>query len=338
MKPFKVWKRRLSVRDLKDKFKRPMFRNMDVLAESDVMFLYKNIQTKLDNFVKVQKDVNRLGTIGNIDDIKGIISSFDQNLENKKKNGEENEEEDIYSDKKSSIQEEEMEEEMEGEGEMEEEEDEYEHEQWEEPAEEVYKPKIKKKKKKKKKNKGKSKENNQSNIPDNSNYKTMEYDPNLEKIYGVKTNNFMNKYAPYMSSTQKVKAQPPGSSNNINYQEEVRPRGYNTFSHKSKTYENVAQHMPPQEESDFDEEYEQDSMEEEEYDDSQQDMESINDSDVSDISNPYNINMKNVRLSRQATLSDEETSIQGRNKGRNGNPNLKESDLGAYYSSIAQGN
>ena len=321
IKAFKVWKRRLSVRNLKEKYKRPMFKNMDMLAESDVMFLYKNIQNKLDNFMKVQKDVNRLGTIGNIDDIKGIITSFDQNISKKQDDKE------IYSKENSEIKEEEGEGEDEiSDQEMEEapEEDEYE----EEYQEIQEKPKKKKKKKK-------SKENTESNLPQNSNFNTMDYDKNLDRIYGVKVNNFVNKYTPFMASTQKASNYHPPSSNNIEYEERVRDRGYNTFSHKSKTQEHVEQFTQQDAFDPNESDYE--DGESQEYEGSE-DMESINDSDVSDISNPYNINMKNVQMSNEGSVSGDETSIQEHRKEKVNGKHLKESDLGAYYSSIAQGN
>ena len=340
LKPFKVWKRRLSLRNLKEKYKRPMFQNMDALAQSDVMFLYKNIQNKLDNFMKVQKDVNRLGTIGNIDDIKGIITSFDQN----KGSGEQNDQDEIYSEKNGSIQEEDEEDnQIEIVGENEEYEEE---EQEEEMEEEVYeKPKIKKKKKgkKKKKKTKKNKENNQINIPVDSNFNTIDYDPNLEKIYGVKTSSFVNKYTPYMDQSKKPKNYPqPSSTNEIQYNPEaVRQRGYQTFSHKSKTYEHMEQEIPQEphfNNSDYEDEYEEDSVEHDYEENSQEDIESINDSDVSDVSNPYNINMKNMKMSHKESDSEDETSIQGRNKRRGNSNDLKENDLGAYYSNIAKGN
>ena len=356
IKPFKVWKRRLSVRNLKEKYKRPMFKNMDMLAESDVMFLYKNIQNKLENFMKVQKDVNRLGTIGNIDDIKGIITSFDQNISKNKENDDDVKKDEIYSGENSEIKEEneefdekeeneefdEIEENDQNSQEYEDENVKYEEEEKEEYNEESDnnyheekpKPKPKKKKKKKKKVK-KSKENKQSNLPENSNFNTLNYDRNLDRIYGVKSNSFVNKYTPYMASTQKASEYRSPSSNNINYQQDqVRNRGYQTFSHKIKTQQTAEPDFPEETFDPNGSEYQEES---DEYEgESDEDMESINDSDVSDVSNPYNMNMKNIQMLDDESGSEEETSI--KRKKREKERELKDSELGAYYSSIAQGN
>ena len=357
LRPFKVWKRRLSVRSLKEKYKRPMFKNMDALAQSDVMFLYRNIQNKLDNFVKVQKDVNRLGTIGNLDNIKDIITSFDQNA----KGPEKKPSAEIYSDKKSSIEEEEEEEELPEEEQVrdnhrqvmeDEEDDDYEEEQV------MYKPTKKKVKKRKKKKVRNSKEKTQTNMPENQNYNTLEYNPNLEKVYGVKTSSFVNKYTPYMSSTQQTREYRPSASTREAPDHTPRQRGYKTFSYKNQHYQPPQEHMQSEEEleeeeeevleeegynvSDYEDEgegqYEEESGDHEYEGESQEDMESINDSDASDVSNPYNIDMRNVKMNTRSNISDEEGHGYQRNKQKRNSANLQESDLGAYYSSIAKGN
>lgn len=341
LRPFKVWKRRLSVRDLKEKYKRPMFKNMDMLAESDVMFLYKNIQNKLDNFLKVQKDVNRLSTIGNIDDIKNIITSFDQNTEKGKAK---NEDSQIYSDQKSVIEEEDEAEEEEAEETEQNGEEQY-SEQEEEEEEEEYRPvkKSKRKKKSKKKKVKRNKENDQVNVTDESPYNTIDYDPNLERVYGVKKNNFISKYAPYIGA-QKSKSKPvPSSTEKINYvPEDVRRRGYNTFSHKHQTYDNLGENEPDEafdpNQSDYEDEVYEHSEDHEYEENSQEQMESINDSDASDVSNPYNIDVGNMKMSNQRNMSDEETSIYDEEKPKRYPQPGKDTNLGAYYSGAYQNN
>ena len=77
-KLFRVWGRRLSLRDLKEDDKREFFKNLQNNSKSDVLFLYKNIQNKLETFMKMQGDVGKLGNVNTADQIKDIIASFDQ--------------------------------------------------------------------------------------------------------------------------------------------------------------------------------------------------------------------------------------------------------------------
>lgn len=261
-----------------------MFKNLDRLAQSDIMFLYKNVQEKLENFMKMQKDIGKLGSLGAIDDIKNMINIMGDNPESPAENGAkaikadpaleknttENEPEatDSTQEQQRGLQpQKEMPEDDRAPGESEEgeyeDEDEYdEDEEYEEEEEEVI---------------AREKRNRRTqHSHGNVSQDTHPFDHNIDRLYGIKKNEFVNKFMPVM------KARNRGSV--VQSETQVRDKRKNkTFSYKATSQEIEFMKREKAKE----EEYEDYSEEYEEYDEEDEELESINDSDNSHRSGPY---------------------------------------------------
>lgn len=280
-KAVKIWSRRLSVRNLKEAKKRPMFKNIDRLAQSDIMFLYKNVQEKLENFMKMQKDIGKLGSLGAIDDIKNMINMMGDQPETPVENGAKaikadptleqnptaNEPEATDTTQEQQRAQQEMPEVDRAPGESEEgeyeDEDEYdEDEEYEEEEEEG----IAREKR------NRMTQHSHGNVSQD----THPFDHNIERLYGIKKNEFVNKFMPVM------KARNRGSV--VQSETQVRDKRKNkTFSYKatSQEMEFLKREKAKEEEE---EEYSEDYGE---YDEEDEELESINDSDNSEESGPY---------------------------------------------------
>jgi hypothetical protein len=292
-KPIKVWRRRLSVRPLKEKKLRPMFKKMNEVAKSDLMYLFKNMQDKIDNFMKVQNDLKKLGTQGAIDDIKNVIASMDGGAELMNNIAKVNKE--IKPQPPVSITETATEH--------------YDTEYITNSNTITIKEKAKNKKKKKvnRGSKRSSIDENYSSMSShqypqqyNSNYTENSYDKNLEKVYGIKKNQIFNKFTPMNTGDDFTK---------VDYSRKKQP-SYNEIYDKKNFYSKGSDHLTRsktvnqknydsyyQQEKELDNHYEDEN---EEYED--EDVESINESDDSDVSNPYNV--KNGQQNEKQNMSE----------------------------------
>lgn len=286
----KIWSRRLSVRNLKEAKKRPMFRNIDRLAQSDIMFLYKNIQEKLENFMKMQKDIGKLGNLGTIDDIKNMITMMDDKPEAKLANGakpnpmkvensDEVDETQIAERPTLPKQESRQDNRAPGESEEEEYEDEDEYDEDEEYEDEEITSQVRRNR--------------------NESQDTNPIDPSIQKLYGIKKNDFINKFMPVMKTRDR------GSV--VQSESRIQDRRKNnTISYKPTSQEIEYQKQRAMREEEEFEEYTDEEEYEEDYEDDDE-IESINGSVESDTSHPF----------KRRKPSPEEIDERGENYERN---------------------